>query len=83
MSGLLMNYNMLSGGVGDATQINAQFVNAAQAGLTYPTPEGAVAEYVVRVDGLREFRRDLKRLEPETAKLLRVGYQGVARARRR
>jgi hypothetical protein len=37
MSGLLMNYNMLSGSVGDATQITAEFVNAAQAGMTYPT----------------------------------------------
>src|SRR5687768_13510743 len=37
MSGLLMNYNMLSGGVGEVTQISAQFVNASQAGLTYPT----------------------------------------------
>jgi hypothetical protein len=37
MSGLLMNYNMLSGGIGDATQINAEFVNASQSGLTYPT----------------------------------------------
>jgi hypothetical protein len=37
MSGLLMNYNMLSGSVGDATQISAEFVNAAQAGVTYPT----------------------------------------------
>jgi hypothetical protein len=37
MSGLLMNYNMLDGSVGDATEITAEFVNAAQAGLTYPT----------------------------------------------
>lgn len=37
MSGLLMNYNMLSGSVGDATQISAEFVNASQSGLTYPT----------------------------------------------
>jgi hypothetical protein len=37
MSGLLMNYNMLSGGIGDASQISAEFVNAAQAGMTYPT----------------------------------------------
>jgi hypothetical protein len=37
MSGLLMNYNMLSGGVGEVTTISAQFVNAAQAGITYPT----------------------------------------------
>jgi hypothetical protein len=37
MSGLLMGYNMLDGAVGDATQITAEFVNASQAGLTYPT----------------------------------------------
>jgi hypothetical protein len=30
MSGLLMNYNMLDGAVGDATQITAEFVNAAR-----------------------------------------------------
>jgi hypothetical protein len=38
MSGLLMNYNMLSGSVGDATQITAEFVNAAQAGMTHTRP---------------------------------------------
>jgi hypothetical protein len=37
MSGLLMNYNMLSGGIGDASQITAEFVNGASAGITYPT----------------------------------------------
>lgn len=37
MSGLLMNYNMLDGSVGEATKISAQFVNGSQAGLTYPT----------------------------------------------
>jgi hypothetical protein len=37
MSGLLMNYNMISGGIGEASQISAQFVNGASAGLTYPT----------------------------------------------
>ncbi len=37
MSGLLMTYNMLDGGVGEATEIDAEFTNAAQAGLTYPT----------------------------------------------
>lgn len=37
MSGLLMNYNMLDGSVGDASEIEAEFVNAAQAGMTYPT----------------------------------------------
>lgn len=37
MTGLLMNYNMLDGGIGEASQIDAEFVNAAQAGITYPT----------------------------------------------
>lgn len=37
MQGLLMTYNMLDGGVGDVTTIDAEFVNASQAGLTYPT----------------------------------------------
>jgi hypothetical protein len=37
MSGLLMSYNMLDGGVGDASEISAEFVNGSQAGLTYPT----------------------------------------------
>lgn len=37
MSGLLMNYNMLSGGIGEASQISAQFVNGSSAGMTYPT----------------------------------------------
>lgn len=37
MSGLLMTYNMLNGGVGEPSTINAEFVNAAQAGMTYPT----------------------------------------------
>ena len=37
MTGLLMNYNMLSGGVGEASTISAEFVNSAQAGMTYPT----------------------------------------------
>jgi hypothetical protein len=37
MSGLLMSYNALDGGVGEATQITAEFVNGAQAGMTYPT----------------------------------------------
>jgi hypothetical protein len=36
MTGLLMNYNMLDGGVGDASTIDAEFVNSAQAGITYP-----------------------------------------------
>jgi hypothetical protein len=37
MQGLLMTYNMLDGGVGEATQITAEFDNGAQAGMTYPT----------------------------------------------
>jgi hypothetical protein len=37
MQGLLMNYNMLSGGVGEASTISAQFVNGSQTGMTYPT----------------------------------------------
>jgi hypothetical protein len=32
----------------------------------------------VRVDGLREFQRDLKRLEPEVAKLLRGDLKSIA-----
>lgn len=37
LSALLMNYNMLSGGVGQPSSIVAEFVNASQAGMTYPT----------------------------------------------
>lgn len=37
MSALLFNYNMLDGSVGDAAAMSAEFVNAAQAGMTYPT----------------------------------------------
>jgi len=37
MSGLLTNYNMLQGGIGEASKITAEFVNGSQAGLTYPT----------------------------------------------
>lgn len=37
MSGLLMNYNMLNGGVGEVSTITAEFQNGAQAGITYPT----------------------------------------------
>jgi hypothetical protein len=75
MTGLLMNYNMLSGGIGDATQINAQFVNASQAGMTYPTSGGAVwlaGTKGVRLEGFREFRRDLRKLEPAVDKKLRA-----------
>jgi hypothetical protein len=37
MQGLLMNYTMLGGGVGDASTITAEFVNGSQAGMSYPT----------------------------------------------
>jgi hypothetical protein len=37
MNGLLMNYNMLDGSVGDASKITAEFVNGSQTGMTYPT----------------------------------------------
>jgi phage gpG-like protein len=32
---------------------------------------------LVHVEGFREFHRDLKRLEPETAKLFRVDLRGI------
>lgn len=37
MSGLLMTYTFLDATVGDASLITAEFVNGAQAGMTYPT----------------------------------------------
>jgi hypothetical protein len=37
MSGLLTTYNMLAGGIGEVSKIQAEFVNASQAGITYPT----------------------------------------------
>ncbi len=37
MQGLLMTYNMLDGGVGEASQITAEFNNGSQVGMTYPT----------------------------------------------
>jgi len=37
MTGLLMNYTFLDGKVGDASSISAEFVNASQSGVTYPT----------------------------------------------
>lgn len=37
MTGLLMNYNMLDGSIGDASEITAEFVNNSQTGMTYPT----------------------------------------------
>lgn len=36
MSGLLMTYPMLDGKVGDANDATYEFVNGAQAGVTYP-----------------------------------------------
>ncbi len=32
-----MNYGMLNGGIGDASSIQAEFTNASQSGMTYPT----------------------------------------------
>lgn len=37
MSALLFNYNMLDGSIGDASTIQAEFKNASQTGITYPT----------------------------------------------
>ena len=37
MQGLLMNYNMLSGGIGEASTISAEFDNGSQTGMTYLT----------------------------------------------
>jgi phage gpG-like protein len=37
-----------------------------------------MADPTVRVEGLRELNRDLKRLEPETAKLLRTDIRAIA-----
>jgi hypothetical protein len=37
MTGLLMNYNFLDGGVGDPSMTKATFQNSSQAGMTYPT----------------------------------------------
>jgi hypothetical protein len=37
MTGLLMNYNMLAGGIGEPSVITAEFVNSSQSGMTYPT----------------------------------------------
>src|SRR5262245_49084232 len=36
LSALLFTYSMLDGGVGEASTTEATFVNAAQAGMTYP-----------------------------------------------
>lgn len=37
LSALLMNYNMLSGGVGEASGISAEFTNGSQTGMQYLT----------------------------------------------
>ena len=37
MTGLLMNYQMLDGDVGEPSEITAEFVNSGAAGVTYPT----------------------------------------------
>ena len=37
MTALEFNYNMLDGSVGDASSMTVEFVNASQAGMTYPT----------------------------------------------
>jgi len=37
MSALLMNYNMLSGSVGEASTITAEFQNGSQSGVSYLT----------------------------------------------
>lgn len=37
MSGLLFNYAMLDGSIGEPSMITAEFANGAQAGVTYPT----------------------------------------------
>jgi len=37
LSALLMSYSMLSGGVGEASGTQAQFINGSQTGMTYPT----------------------------------------------
>lgn len=37
MTALLFTYNMLDGSVGDASEITAEFQNAASAGITYAT----------------------------------------------
>jgi hypothetical protein len=37
MSALLMNYTPLGGSIGEASGITAEFQNAAQTGITYPT----------------------------------------------
>jgi hypothetical protein len=37
MTGMLMNYNFIAGGVGEASTISAEFVNSSQTGMQYLT----------------------------------------------
>lgn len=37
MTGLLTNYNMVDGSIGEPSMIQASFVNNSQTGMTYPT----------------------------------------------
>jgi hypothetical protein len=37
MTGLLMDYNMVDGGIGQASTIKATFQNNSQSGMSYPT----------------------------------------------
>src|SRR5262245_3159151 len=37
MTALLFSYNALDGSIGDASSTTAEFVNASQSGITYPT----------------------------------------------
>lgn len=37
LSALLMNYQPLNGSIGDASTMQAEFTNASQTGMTYPT----------------------------------------------
>jgi hypothetical protein len=37
MTGMLMNYNFIAGGIGEASTISAEFVNSSQTGMQYLT----------------------------------------------
>lgn len=37
LTALLFSYNMLDGGIGDVSETTAEFKNASQTGMTYPT----------------------------------------------
>jgi hypothetical protein len=39
MTGLLFSYSGLAGSIGDASTMTAEFQNASQTGVTYPTPD--------------------------------------------